>query len=101
MNRVAPPSADDPMRHPCFLSALAAALLAAPHARSEPKMPPTLTRAQASAFARLALKGVRKEYPNKPGVVLSRAEDVKAPRAWHPAFYGSFDRHSSVHGHWM
>jgi hypothetical protein len=26
---------------------------------------------------------------------------VKSPRAVHPAFYGSFDWHSSVHGHWM
>ena len=26
-----------------------------------------MTQAQASAFAKLALKGIHKEYPNKPG----------------------------------
>jgi hypothetical protein len=56
---------------------------------------------QASAFARLALKGVGKEYPNKPGDVLNGEADVKPPRETHPAFHGSFDWHSSVHGHWM
>jgi hypothetical protein len=60
-----------------------------------------LTREQASAFAKLALKGIRKEYPNKPGDVLNGYPDVKGPRATHPAFYGCFDWHSSVHGHWM
>jgi hypothetical protein len=60
-----------------------------------------MTPQQASAFARLALKGIRKEYPNKPGDVLNDAADVKSPRAVHPAFYGSFDWHSAVHGHWM
>jgi hypothetical protein len=61
----------------------------------------SMTRRQASTFARLALKGIGKEYPNKPGDVLNGATDVKAPRAMHPAFYGCFDWHSSVHGHWM
>jgi len=56
---------------------------------------------QTSAFARLALKGIQKEYPNKPGDVLNGNADVKSPKAMHPAFYGSFDWHSSVHGHWM
>jgi hypothetical protein len=60
-----------------------------------------LTQKQASAFAALALKGLQKEYPNKPGHVLNDAADIKSPRALHPAFYGCFDWHSSVHGHWM
>lgn len=60
-----------------------------------------MTREQASSFARLALKGLRKEYPNKPGDVLNGVKDVKSPREMHPAFYGCFDWHSSVHGHWM
>src|SRR5229473_2780763 len=60
-----------------------------------------LTSERASAFAKLALKGLRKEYPNKPGDVLNGYPDVKGPRAMHPAFYGCFDWHSSVHGHWM
>jgi hypothetical protein len=60
-----------------------------------------LTRERASAFARLALKGLTKQYPNKPEHVLAGPEDVKGPRALHPAFYGSYDWHSCVHGHWM
>lgn len=63
--------------------------------------PGKLSREQASTFARLALKGLTKEYPNKPADVLNSDKDVKGPRARHPAFYGCFDWHSSVHGHWM
>jgi hypothetical protein len=62
---------------------------------------PALTREQASGFARLALKGLGKEFPNKPEHVMAGPDDVKGPRALHPAFYGSYDWHSSVHGHWM
>jgi hypothetical protein len=61
----------------------------------------TLTRGRAAAFAKLALKGVRKEYPNKPEHVLGGPADVKGPKALHPAFYGCYDWHSAVHGHWM
>jgi hypothetical protein len=60
-----------------------------------------MTREQASAFARLALKGLQKEYPNKPADVLNGAKDVRPTREVHPAFYGCFDWHSSVHGHWL
>src|ERR1700756_5158330 len=60
-----------------------------------------LTREQASGFARLALKGTDKEYPNKPEHVMGGPDDVKGPKALHPAFYGCYDWHSSVHGHWM
>ncbi len=62
---------------------------------------PRLTPAQVESFARLALEGIVREYPNKPGEVLGSAADVMPPRAMHPAFYGSFDWHSAVHGHWM
>src|SRR3712207_4922987 len=60
-----------------------------------------LGRAAASHFARLALKCVRKEYPNKIDHVLSDVSEVRSPRALHPAFYGCYDWHSSVHAHWM
>ena len=62
---------------------------------------PELTREWASRFADLALKGLHKEYPNKPSHVMNGPEDVKIPSELHPAFYGCFDWHSSVHGHWM
>lgn len=61
----------------------------------------SLTEAQASHFASLALKCVAREYPNKPEHVLNDAGEVRSPQALHPAFYGCFDWHSSVHGHWM
>src|SRR5258708_37781054 len=61
----------------------------------------TMTREQASASAKLAWKGIHKEYPNKPADVLNSDKDVQSPKAVHPAFYGCFDWHSSVHGHWM
>ena len=60
-----------------------------------------LSEAQASHFANLALKCIQREYPNKPDHVANDPADVRSPRAMHPAFYGCFDWHSSVHGHWM
>ena len=60
-----------------------------------------LTSDQASHFVKLALKGVRQEYPNKPMHVLSGPQHAQTPRAMHPAFYGCFDWHSAVHGHWL
>ena len=61
----------------------------------------SLTQSQASHFAKLALKCVTREYPNKPEHVLNDSQDVQNPKALHPAFYGCYDWHSSVHGHWM
>jgi hypothetical protein len=61
----------------------------------------SLTQSQASHFARLALKCVAREYPNKPEHVINDEHDVQSPQALHPAFYGCYDWHSSVHGHWM
>ena len=61
----------------------------------------SLTQAQASNLAKLPLKCVRKEYPNKLDHVMNDGGEVQRPKALHPAFYGCFDWHSSVHGHWM
>ncbi|HWW74948.1 MAG TPA: DUF2891 domain-containing protein [Pyrinomonadaceae bacterium] len=60
-----------------------------------------LTEAQASHFARLALRCARKEYPNKIEHTLNDESQVRPPKALHPAFYGCYDWHSSVHGHWL
>ncbi len=43
---------------------------------------------------------IDQEYPNKLGQVLGDASYLKEPSELHPAFYGCFDWHSSVHGHW-
>ena len=56
---------------------------------------------EAARFAQLALDCVHKEYPNKIAHVLSGDEDVRPPRELTPAFYGCYDWHSSVHGHWL
>jgi hypothetical protein len=58
-------------------------------------------QAQASRFARLALDCIHKEYPNKIAHALNSDADVKPPRELTPAFYGCYDWHSSVHGHWL
>src|SRR5271155_6191734 len=55
----------------------------------------------AQRFARLALACVHKEYPNKISHSLNSDADVAPPRKLTPAFYGCFDWHSSVHGHWL
>lgn len=52
-------------------------------------------------FAELALKCVHSEYPNKIGHVLASDADVRPPRELTPSFYGCYDWHSSVHGHWL
>ncbi|MCI0459828.1 MAG: DUF2891 domain-containing protein [Gemmataceae bacterium] len=86
---------------PLLLLLIPLALHAAPGSSQPAKRSLMLTQERASAFARLALKGIQKEYPYKPGIVLNSSADVKPPRAVHPAFYGCFDWHSAVHGHWM
>jgi hypothetical protein len=68
---------------------------------SQPVHPEVLREQQASRFAALALKCVAREYPNKPEHVVNNEADVRSPKALHPAFFGCYDWHSSVHGHWM
>jgi hypothetical protein len=60
-----------------------------------------MTPAHSDRFAELALACVDREYPNKIAHVLSSDADVAAPRALTPSFYGCFDWHSAVHGHWL
>ena len=86
--------------------ALLALLLAGPALAAAPAAPPpaapaTLDEAAAGRFAALALACVHQEYPNKPAPVFTADADVRPPRAMTPAFYGCFDWHSAVHGHWL
>jgi len=62
---------------------------------------PKFDAAAAERFAGLALSCVAKEYPNKISHVLNSDADVAPPRKLTPAFYGCYDWHSSVHGHWL
>ena len=55
---------------------------------------------EANKLAKLPLACLNTEYPNKLGQTLGGEDDLKSPRELHPAFYGCFDWHSSVHAHW-
>lgn len=67
-----------------------------------PPNPTTSLDAGAAArFAALALKCLHQEYPNHISHTLGGDADVRAPRALTPAFYGCYDWHSAVHGHWL
>jgi hypothetical protein len=60
-----------------------------------------LTITEANRLAELPLHCMQVEYPNKLNQTLENESYLKGPKALHPAFYGCFDWHSSVHGHWM
>jgi Protein of unknown function (DUF2891) len=62
---------------------------------------PNFDEKTAERFANLALACVHKEYPNHISHLLNSDADVAAPRTLTPAFYGCYDWHSSVHGHWL
>ncbi|RPD40317.1 DUF2891 domain-containing protein [Chitinophaga barathri] len=49
----------------------------------------------------LPLKCMQHEYPYKTGIVYTDSSFLTSPKTYHPAFYGCYDWHSSVHGHWM
>ena len=61
----------------------------------------SLTASGASFLSDLALHCIHQEFPNKLSHVINDETEIKGPRELHPAFYGCFDWHSSVHGHWM
>lgn len=62
---------------------------------------PQLGAAAVDRFANLALECVHQEYPNKISHVMISDADAKPPRELTPVFYGCFDWHSAVHGHWL
>src|SRR6185369_8842861 len=62
---------------------------------------PNFDVAAAQRFAKLALDCIHREYPNKITHVLNGDPDVKPPRELTPAFYGCYDWHSAIHGHWL
>ncbi len=60
----------------------------------------TLIPGIAERLARLVLGCIHREYPNHLLHALESDADVRPPRELTPAFFGSFDWHSAVHGHW-
>jgi len=61
----------------------------------------TLDQPLASKLARTALGHVAREYPNVLALAIAGPADVDTPQALHPVFFGSYDWHSCVHGHWL
>ena len=61
---------------------------------------PVLNTKSANYLYHFAYDCIDQEYPNKLGQVLGDQTYLKEPSQLHPAFYGCFDWHSSVHGHW-
>lgn len=61
---------------------------------------PELNLLQAERLISLPSACINVEYPNKLNQVLGGNQDLQSPKKLHPAFYGCYDWHSSVHGHW-
>jgi len=51
-------------------------------------------------IARIVLDAVHREYPSHVSHYLESDADARPPRELTPSFFGSFDWHSAVHGHW-
>ena len=68
---------------------------------SQQKYPSTISTELADRFAALALACIQQEFPNKISRTTNSAEAIGRPREIFPTFYGCFDWHSAVHGHWL
>lgn len=62
--------------------------------------PLKLNLEEANRLLELPISCLQVEYPNKLGQTIGGKEDIGTPKELHPAFYGCFDWHSSVHGYW-
>jgi hypothetical protein len=63
-------------------------------------MPNPVPAARIDALARVALANVATEYPFHLVHLARSSAEVREPRRLHPAFFGAYDWHSSVHMHW-
>ena len=68
---------------------------------SVPTLGSPLSEKQSADLAQLAIAGLQREFPNKPANVITGPATILGPKQMHPAFFGCYDWHSSVHGHWM
>jgi hypothetical protein len=90
------------MRRAVVMTLLSASLLGAMSAAPASAIAATPMDPAASArFAGLALKCLHDEYPNHISLSMDRDTDARPPRELTPMFYGCFDWHSDVHGHWL
>ncbi len=60
-----------------------------------------ITAELSDRFARLALDCIQQEFPNKISRTTDNADAIGRPKTIFPTFYGCFDWHSAVHGHWL
>ncbi len=61
----------------------------------------TLLSEQAATYVDVALDNITREYPHMPYFIAESPESYQVHRAYHPAFFGSFDWHSCVEMHWV
>lgn len=84
-----------------FLGVVLGGVLMANRGRAASPGSEKLTPEIAASWAQLVLKGVDTEFPNKMSLLYTNPDQIKRPRETFPAFYGCYDWHSSVHGHWV
>jgi len=96
------------MINPVLLMAISLAMVscqASPSAKNAANTvliyPSEIDAALANRFSRLAMDCAHREYPNKVSRTMDSDVEVGPPRELFPVFYGCFDWHSSVHGHWL
>ncbi len=91
------PEMYNPLR---FATVVALILLTSICSASETTSTPVLDLSQANRLAALPVACIQQPFPYKSGHILAQESDLALPREHHPAFYGCFDWHSAVHGHW-
>lgn len=99
------------MKHALFAALFLPAVVLLGCAEAETPSPATISTMEhfptdippelADRFSRLALDCIQKEFPNKISRTTDTAEEIGSPRELFPVFYGCFDWHSAVHGHWL
>ncbi len=65
------------------------------------KFPTDIAPELSARFSAMALSCVHQEFPNKISRTTNSAAEIGSPKELFPVFYGCFDWHSAVHGHWL
>ena len=85
----------------CFITVSGVLAVASATRSPAANAPVPLDVPTAARFAALALKCLHQEFPNHISHSLHDASDARPPHDLTPAFYGCYDWHSDVHGHWL
>lgn len=103
-NHIIPIGEDTTMTQHTLILVLALIVAAVPAptgAADEFSYPEVIEAELADRFASLALTCIHQEFPNKISRTTETAEEIGRPKDLFPVFYGCFDWHSAVHGHWL